>query len=122
MGSSHLANPSDLNAFGAGRELSGNAGLGNMGDELVNRVFNTFLKNWFSTTVFFIFLSLRTTGSDSCSCPALRCREPLLITLDAAPDKLLRDKPDENYWALFEVVGFLLSDRLTTAHEDRKKT
>ena len=44
----------------------------------------------------------------------------MLITLDAGPDKLLRDKPNENYWALFEVVGFLLSARLTTAHEDRR--
>ena len=45
----------------------------------------------------------------------------MLITLDAAPDKLLRDKPDENYWALFEVVSVLLSDHLTRAREDRKE-
>ena len=49
------------------------------------------------------------------------CRaDALLITSCASRDKCLEDEADENWLVLFELVGFLLSDRLTSAKAQRE--
>ena len=77
-------------------------------------VFNKVIKKFELTNEQSLILSARTTQLDSIFHLHRRRKKALFITSRASPDKTIGIKADEICWSLFELVGFLLSDRLTT--------
>src|SRR5205823_8454392 len=82
-------------------------------------VFNTFFKIIFGNARQFLILSAETTQLDSWFHLENGDTAALLITPRTVRDNHIADTRTRIYWALFDLVGFFLSDHLTTRNEDR---
>ena len=85
---------------------------------LAGRVFNTVIKKLGLTNKVILNLIGANNSVGLYISPSQPQEKSPVHNIAPSPDKPIGIKADEICWPLFELVGFLLSDRLTTKNEN----